>query len=253
MYNFLDFTGKKIVVTGASSGIGRQTAITLSRLGAQLILIARRENLLEETIGMLEGEGHSYYVADLGIVSEIEPLVKRIISEQGKTDGLVYAAGVSVTLPTSMSNYEKCMSAFNVNYFAFIEAVRHFTRKGRFNEGMRIVGISSIAAIRGDKSQVIYSGTKAAMDGSVRSMAKELAEKGICINTIMPAYTDTPMMRNFMKNFIPDFDGNIVLDRQFLGPCLPEDIANTAAFLLSPASRMITGTSIAVDGGTLSN
>lgn len=253
MYHFLDFTGKKIVVAGASSGIGRQTAITLSRLGAQVILIARRQAQLEETKALLEGEGHACYVADLSVNESIAPLVKEIVAQHGKLDGLVYAAGISQSVPLAQSTYERYVDTFNINYFGFAELVRQITRKGRFNEGMRIVGISSTASSFGDKSQDIYAGTKAAMDGTVRCMAKELAEKGICINTIQPGFVDTPMMQDFFDKVYPGVDKSFVYYRQYLGFCAPEDIANAAAFLLSPAARMITGTSLHVDGGAVSN
>lgn len=250
MVNLIDMTERKVVVTGASSGIGRQVAITLSQLGAKLVLIARREDKLQETVQALEGTGHCYYCADLSAVDSIEPLVKQIIAEQGAVDGLVYAAGVGTSLPLMQFKPEKVQKVFDINFFGFTEVVRQFCRKGRFNEGMRIVGISSIASMRGDKSHMAYSASKAAMDSAVRCIAREVADKGICINTVAPAMTATEMYVKYLEKYGEDSGSNEdLLKRQYLGIARTEDVANAVAFLLSPAARFITGITLPVDGG----
>lgn len=250
MYDFLKLGGRKIIIAGASSGIGKKTAVILSRLGAQLILIARREDKLKETISELEGSNHSYYVADLSQISTVDGLVRQIVSEQGKADGLVYAAGVNTSVPLNMFSPEKIEEVFRINYFAFMEFVRQLCRKGRYNEGLRIVGISSVAASRGDKAHLAYSGSKAAMDASVRCIAREVAAKGICINTVAPAMTKTEMYENYKNDYGEESgSNNELLKRQYLGLAETEDVANAIAFLLSPAARMMTGLTLPVDGG----
>lgn len=250
MYNLIDLKDRKIIVAGASSGIGKVTAVTLSRLGAAVILVARREDRLKEVLQELEGDGHSYYVGDLSEVASIEGLVKRIVSEQGKLDGLVYAAGVNTSMPLNQFKPERVQQVFNLNYFGFIEFVRQLCRRGRFNEGMRIVGISSAASIRGDRAHLAYSGSKAAMNASVRCIAKEVAEKGICINTVAPAMTRTELYTQYVKEYGEESGSNEdLLKRQYLGLAEPEDIANAIAFLISPAARLITGLTLPVDGG----
>ena len=248
--NLVDLTGKRILVTGASSGIGKQTAITLSQIGAKLTLIARDEDKLQQTLRELKGEGHDYFPADLSDVGMIETLVKEVVAKEGPLDGLVYSAGVGTALPLTQSKPEKVQATFDVNFFGFFEIVRQVTKKGRFNPGMRIVGVSSCASMRGDKSKAIYSSSKAAMDSAVRCMAKELAEKKICINTVAPSMTATELYNRYVEKYGEDSETNHeLLTRQYLGIAQPEDIANAIAFLISPAARFITGITLPVDGG----
>lgn len=250
MFQLVDLTDRKIIVAGASSGIGKQTAITLSKLGAKLVLVARRENLLQDTLAELEGTDHSYYCCDLSNTDEIEGVVKQIVSEHGAMDGLAYVAGTGRSVPIAQFSPDKIESVFRINYFGFIEFIRQISKKGRFNPGMRIVGVSSIAAFCGDPAHTAYSGSKAAVDGSIRCLARELAPKGICINSVAPGMTDTPMFAGFNKNYGEGSDSlAYILKRQYLGIGKPEDIANAISFLISPAARFITGTCLCVDGG----
>ena len=250
MYSRTDFKDRTIIIAGASSGIGKETAAVLSRLGAKLVLIARRGELLQKVAGELEGEGHACYTADLSRTDAIEGLVKQIVEEQGKIDGLVYTAGVNTSLPLNRSKPEMIQQVFNVNYFGFIEFVRQLCRKGRYNEGMCIVGVSSVAAVRGDKAHVAYSGSKAAMNASVRCIAKEVADKGIRINTVAPAMTGTDMYTQYVNECGEESgSGRELLKRQYLGLIGTEDVANTIAFLMSKSARMMTGLTVPVDGG----
>lgn len=254
MFNLIDLTDRRIVVVGASSGIGKKTAITMSGLGAKLILIARREDKLKQTADELEGKDHVIYTGDVSDIDSIENLVKKIIAEQGKVDGLVYAAGVHTSMPLNAFKPDNMLEVFNVNYFGFIEFVRQVCKRGRFNEGMRIVGVSSVASVRGDKSHVAYSGSKAAMDASVRCIAKEVASKGICINTVAPAMTKTEMYSQFVNEYGEESGSNEeLLKRQYLGLAKTEDVANVIAFLISPAARFMTGLTLPVDGGLTTN
>ncbi|MDO5424004.1 MAG: SDR family oxidoreductase [Eubacteriales bacterium] len=247
----VDLTGRRIVVAGASSGIGRETAFLLNQLGASVILIARREEKLKEIVEQMEGNANAYYSADLSELDSIEPLFKQIAEEQGRLDGMVYSAGISMSLSLQMFKPEKLMNIFTTNFFAFVECVRQACRKGRFNEGMRIVGVSSIASMQGDKAHLGYSASKAAMDAAVRCIAKEVADKGICINTVAPAMTETDMYLKYLQRYGEDSDSNkTVLSRQYLGIAKTNDIANTIAFLISPAARFITGITLPVDGGS---
>lgn len=248
MGNYLNFKNKKIVVTGASSGIGRQTAIALSQLGASIFLIARREDKLKDVMAELDGSGHAYYCLDLSNTSAIEVSIKRIVDENGAVDGLVYAAGIDISIPIQLFKPEKVQEVFAVNYFGFLETVRQLSKKGRFNPGMRIVGLSSIAAKCGDKTHTVYSASKAAMDASVRCLAKELADKDICINTIAPAMTDTEIYQEFYKRH-GEAAREELIKRQYLGIGKVEDIANAIVFLLSPGARFMTGSCMAYDGG----
>ena len=250
MNTLIDLTGKHVLVIGASSGIGKQTAITLSSAGAKLTLVARTEDKLKTTLHELEGEGHAYYAADVSELPGIEETVKQIIQKNGRLDGMVYAAGISMSMPLQMFKPEKLQSLFDVNFFAFVESVRQVTKKGRYNPGMRIVGISSIASLKGDKTHLGYSASKAAMDAAVRCIAKEVADKDICINTVAPGMTATGMLSRFTDNIGSDSESMKELkSRQYLGVIQPEAVAKTIAFLLSPAAEYITGITLPVDGG----
>ncbi len=246
----IDLTDRRILVVGASSGIGKQTAITLSQVGAKISLVARNKEKLETTLAELEGNGHDYFVADVSEIAFIESLIKEIVAKDGPLDGVVYSAGVGTALPLMQSKPEKVQDTFNVNFFGFFEVVRQVARKGRFSPGMRIVGVSSCASLRGDKSKAIYSSSKAAMDSAVRCMAKELAGKGICINTVAPSMTATELYNRYIEKYGEDSDTNKeLLTRQYLGVAQPQDVANAIAFLISPAARFITGITMPVDGG----
>ncbi len=250
MYNLVDLTDKKILVVGASSGIGKQTAVTLSRLGAKVILAARREDKLMETLALLEGEGHSVKRFDVQDTDGIEKVVNDIVAESGALDGMVYSAGLGTALPLQQTKPEKINQVFDVNFFGFIETVRQLCRRGRFNPGMRIVGISSVASIRGDKSKTAYSASKSAMDSAVRCIAREVADKGICINSVAPSMTATELYTHYLDKYGEDSETNKdLLKRQYLGIAETSDIANAVAFLLSPAARFITGITLPVDGG----
>ena len=250
MYNVIDLSEKKIIVIGASSGIGKQTAITLSRVGAKVILVARREDKLLETTRLLEGEGHGIHCIDVQKLDEIEGHIKQIIAKFGPMDGMVYSAGVGTAIPLLQTKPEKLQNVFQVNLFGFIEVVRQLCRKGRFNPGMRIVGISSCASLRGDKSKTAYSASKAAMDSAIRCIAKEMAGKGICINSVAPSMTATELYGHYLEKYGEDSDTNAeLLKRQYLGIAETQDIANAVAFLISPAAKFITGITLPVDGG----
>lgn len=242
---------KRIVIVGASSGIGAQTAITLSRHGAKIILLARREDKLKEVLSKLESEGHGYYRFDVTNVNRIEDVVKQVVNDYGRIDGLVYTAAVAGDCPILQLTYERHMNLFNINYFPFVEFVRQIAKKGRYSEnGLRVVSISSVAAFFGDRAHLSYSASKAAMDGAIRCMAKELAPKGICVNSIAPSWVRTDMTEEYIeRNGKESATVKNMLPRQYLGMGEPEDIANAVAFLISPEARFITGTTLFADGG----
>ena len=250
MKNIVDFTNRHIMVIGASSGIGRATAVTLSKLGAQVDIFARNIDGLQRTLELMEGEKNALYKLDVCDFDSIEVVLKRAVSERGAYDGIVYAAGVAMNTPIGQTPPEKMQRVFNTNLFGFVETVRQISKKGRFNPGMRIVGVSSIASLRGGLSQTAYAGSKAAMDGVVRSLGIELARKGICINTVAPGMINTAMWKNYLKAYGSDsLNYKILMERQALGIGEPQDVANAIAFLLSSAARMITATTVPVDGG----
>lgn len=252
MSDYINMEGKHILITGGASGIGRQTAIMLSELGARVSIMDLQEEGLNQTLSMLKGEGHSIHVADLSKIEELEPLVVGIIKETGAFDGYVQCAGIVKNLPIINYKFERLHKIMLVNFYSYFEIVRILSKKGRYNPGMSIVGISSIAATHGATAQAAYGASKAAMDGAMRCLAKELGEKGIRLNTVQPAATETAMYTEYMelKATMKETEMKIQANpRQFLGMNAPADVANAIIFLLSPVSRTITGVHLPVDGG----
>lgn len=253
MYQMVDLTGKQILITGASSGMGAETARLCAKLGAKVVLVARNEEKLGTVLHELEGEGHRYYSFDLSNVEGIENFIKNMIAETGPLDGFVHSAGVGTTRPLKLLKPDVLRDVMNVNYFSFIEIIRCITKRKCFHEGLNIVGISSTASKQGNQAKTAYCASKAAMDASVRCLAKELAGKGIRVNTVNPAWIKTDIYQQFLDNSGDSEDAKDILRRQYLGLGEPIDVANMIAYLLSDAARFITGSSIDIDGGRLSS
>ena len=251
MINPMELKDKTILITGASSGIGKATAMLSSQLGARVVMVARNEEKLRTVFGMLEGNGHSFYSYDLKDIHGIELFVKKIIDENGPLDGFVHCAGVSHMRPLKMTNYAFLHDMMLINFYSFVEIVRCVTKKGNFRQGMSIVGMSSAAAIKGNKSQIAYSASKAAIDGAIRAMSKELGTKKIRINSIIAGFIKTEMYENF-KIITDKGDNDTRFDGYILGVGEPIDVANSIVFLLSDSSRIITGTGLVVDSGVTS-
>lgn len=243
-----DFEGRKIVVTGASSGIGKAIALALAMSGAKVALVARDKMKLESVIAELNGKGHTYIAVDLEKMIDLSDGFNKIVEDGCKLNGLVHCAGMAQVLPLNMLTRERVEKEMAINYYAFIELCRQYA-KSKHSDGGSIVGISSIAADRAEKGQTNYAASKAAMDHAAQALAIELAPKGIRVNTILPGVTITPMTNN--ANIKGAVDVETITKGQLLGAAQPEDIANIALFLLSDASRMITGRRIFADGGRL--
>ena len=253
MKNIVDLRGKKILITGASSGMGAETAVLCSQLGAKVILVARREDKLKEVISKLEGDDHKYYIFDLSLVDELEDFIKAIIAETGPVDGFVHSAGISSTRPLKMIKPAHMREVMDINLYSFVEITRCITKKNCFNSGLSIVGVSSISSTLGNQTKTAYCASKAAMDAAVRCFAKELASNGIRANTVCPGMINTDIYKKFLDNAGDSYDAEVRMYRQYLGLGEPEDVANMIVFLLSDASRLITGSNIGVDGGMLSS
>lgn len=241
---------KLILITGASSGIGKQAAIELSKEGAKIILVARREEQLKEVMLQLDGVGHSYYCFDLTEIEKIETLLNKIVLEQGPLDGFVHCAGIAVNRSISMFKYEQVLKSMQLNFFSYYELVRMIQKKGNFNTGLSIVAISSVAAHFGSTAQSVYSASKGAIESASRCFAKELSQKGIRVNMIAPAAIKTDMYGNYQKMKADLLDGTMdISPRQYLNMGEPYDIAMGIVYLISPESKFVTGTCISIDGG----
>ena len=251
MINPRDLTGKNILVTGASGGIGRETAIQLSRLGATLVVTARDEEKLHKTYKMLEGKGHGYFTMDLDYVDYIEPIMKQLCKDCGPFTGFAHCAGFTLMRPFAKTKREHIDYVMNSSFYSFVEIARCLTKKGCFTDEGSMVALSSTASIQGKQGKLAYSAAKAALDAAVRCMICDLKKKKIRINTVMPCWVDTHMFREYLELYSDTFEIKEMKEKQYMGVTEPVEVANTIAFLLSDAAKTITGTSILMDGGML--
>lgn len=249
MYSPFSLEGKTIVVTGASSGIGRQCAIDCSRMGAKVALVARDRERLEDTVSKMDSHhDHRIYQYDLSITEGIKNLVADVVSDCGKIDGFVHAAGIEKTAPARSLSFEDYRNIYSINALSAFEFIRQFSSRRCFSDGGHIVLISSITSTVGRIGVSAYAASKGALVSAVRTLALELAPKRICINCVSPGTILTPMMQNFL-NTLSEEQYKKRIDGFPLGLGDASDVSNTCIFLLSSASRWITGQNIIVDGG----
>jgi len=248
--NVFSLRNKKIIITGASSGIGRQCAISCSRMGAKLILLGRDQTRLNETLGMtLMPSKHISFTVDLLEFDNVASIVTEAVSTIGRVDGLINCAGISTTLPINAISINKLEHYLWTNVIGPINLTRQIVRSGHISSsGGSIIFISSVMGVVGEKGKTLYSMTKGALISAVRSMAVELASRQIRVNSLSPGVVKSPMSENAIYNKDEDSLNNIKAIHP-LGLGLPEDVANACIFLLSDAARWITGINLIVDGG----
>lgn len=244
MFNPFTLEGKTILITGASSGIGRASAIECSKLGARLIITGRNEDRLTKTLVQLEGEGHEYIVADITNKNDINNLVDKC----PKLDGLVNNAGINYTVPVQFISEEKLNGILNVNTISPILLLQQLLKKKKINKGGSVVFTDSIAGVfNAAMGNSMYATSKAGIYGFVRNAAIELASKNIRVNMVNPGVIDTQMTDNSV------FDEEQLKADMALYPLKrhgrPEEVAYAMIYFLSDASAFTTGTSLVVDGG----
>lgn len=241
----IDLTNKLYIVTGAGSGIGRETTRVLTELGATVIMMDVNAEGLAETAAIV-GDKCVPLTIDLTDASSVAETVAHIVEKYGKLDGLVHCAGISSRKPLNVLSKDGFSKVMDVNFFSFVELVKQCAKKKHINDGANIVVMSSISSIRGYKAKTEYCVSKAAVDAFVRCMALELADRRIRVNSVMAAEVLTPLALKARETNAAvgasDFQAP-------LGPSEPYEVANTIAFLLSDATKTITGTSLLIDGG----
>ena len=192
-YNPYSLEGKTILVTGASSGIGKATAIECSKLGARVVITGRDEARLQQTLSSLEGEGHVVITADLGEDDGIRFLVERV----PVLNGIVHAAGISDTVLFQFLKKERLENIFNINFFAPVVLSQLILKKKLLQKGGSIVFLSSIdGPVTAHIGNSMYSATKGALSAMMQNMSIELASKGIRVNAVLPGMTETPLIHN---------------------------------------------------------
>jgi NAD(P)-dependent dehydrogenase (short-subunit alcohol dehydrogenase family) len=248
MLNPMDMTDRRILVTGASSGIGRETAILLSRLGARIVLVARDKSRLEETLSLLDGSGHLVKPCDLTALDEIPDWLKGISQEFGRLSGLVHCAGLQMTLSLRLVTAGQVAKLVEINLTAAIMLAKGLRQKSVLASPGSLVLLSSAMGLVGAAGRSVYSSTKSALVGLTKSLALELARDGLRVNSVAPGFVDTPMLAE-MKNRLGAAQFSAIESAHPLGIGKAGDVANAIAFLLADTGRWITGTTLVVDGG----
>lgn len=247
MYNPFSLEGKTVLVTGASSGIGRGIAVECSKMGAKVVINGRNQERLHKTFEQLEGEGHIQIVADLSKQEDIE----RLSDEVPTLNGFVNSAGIPKICPVKRIDRQTLEEIMNVNAFGPILLTSQLLRKKKLQKKSSIVLIASISGVcMANTGEGPYAATKAALAGYTKTAAFELAAQGTRVNTICPGLVPTEILTLSNEMFSEDQLKETMYGRYPLRRVgTPEDIANGAIYLLSDASSWVTGINLVIDGG----
>ena len=244
MYNPYSLDGKTILVTGASSGIGRASAIECSKMGAKVVITARNEDRLKETLSNMEGNNHLVIPCDLSDETCIDNLVAAVPEMQG----LLNNAGFTKTLPIQFISGVDLNSVLRTNTVAPILLLQKLLKKKKLKKGSSVVFTSSMAGIgHSSAGNSMYAASKGALSAFIRCAAKELAHKGIRVNAVCPAMVDTGILSS---GTISEEQLREDMKRYPLGRYgRPEDVAWAIIYLLSNSSSWVTGDNLILDGG----
>jgi NAD(P)-dependent dehydrogenase (short-subunit alcohol dehydrogenase family) len=234
--------GKSVLVTGASSGIGRAVAVECARAGASVVISGRDQQRLDETLALMNEAGgvkHTACVADLTDAAQAEQLV----AAAGEIDGVVHAAGIHGVMPLRMLRQGFMQSVLDGNFMAPLMLTQKLLHKKSLRNNASIVFLTSIAAHTGTVGVGPYSASKAALEGMMRCLALEIAPRGMRANALAPGMVDTPLL-NQDRAWL-DEKGKMYP----LGLGKPEDVAYAAIYLLADVSRKVTGIQMHLDGG----
>lgn len=243
MENPFSLEGKTILVTGASSGIGRGICVDFSKMGANVILTARNEERLLQTLSMMEDGTHKIIRADLSKKEELEGLVKELPT----IDGVVFCAGMIKTMPVKNISRRAVEEIFDVNIISEIILSTLLLKTKKLKHGSSVVFISSVSTFNVKVGNSLYSATKGATNSFAKAMALEVSKLKIRVNCIQPGFVPSAILSqgaieedSFLKFYA---------DRHPLGFGTPSDIANCCIYLVSDASKWVTGSIFTIDGG----
>lgn len=244
MQNPFSLEGKTILITGASSGIGKAVAQECAAAGATCIISARNEERLSATLSSLDGEGHQFLLADLSQTESIEAIVEQL----PKLDGVVSCAGIVETKMLKFTEEDDLLRLFNTNAFSSIRLIRALVQQKKLKKEASIVIISSISGVKcGYLGGSIYGATKGALEGFTKATALELAPQKIRVNTITPGMVETSLLKD------SEIDSELLEADKQKYPLKrygnPEEVGYSAVYLLSDATKWMTGTSLLIDGG----
>lgn len=249
-FNPFSLEGKVIVISGAASGIARQCAINCSKMGARLILLDLNAEGLQETMGMVERpEEHYWASVNLLEYDKVGEIIKEAVAKVGRINGLLNCAGISTTNLFKLTKPEELDKFFHVNVYTGYFLAQECTKMGNLSkEGGSVVLFSSVAGSYGEVGKSTYGMTKAALLNLAKHLACEMARKNVRVNSISPGAICTPINMNLPH--MKDPEKRAKLEAQhLLGLGRTDDVANACIYLLSDASRWVTGTNIFVDGG----
>lgn len=246
----LDISGKNILVTGGSSGIGLSVALEASRQGARIGIVGRNPTKLRDALNHLPGEGHQIYPWDLSNLETLESLGKKVAGTLGPLSGIVHAAGTYQARPFRIESVTATNDVFLTNFLAPTVLTKVLIQKAVRTPQISIVFLSSVSSLRGQSGASSYSASKGALNSLVRSLSAELGNGGVRVNSVIAGLVKTPLSQTIRES-IGELGWNKLLAAHPLGIGKPEDVASSVLFLLSGKSRWITGTELVVDGGYL--
>lgn len=241
-----DFTGKRFVITGASSGMGRQVSLELAEAGANILAIARGRKALDEL--------QKIYPANIEITEvdvcdseRLEEAIQSFVKVNGKLDGAVHAAGISKLTPLRAYNEEEARLVMDISFWAGVKLLQICTKVRNSASGASFLLFSSVRAVHTDKGLFSYAGAKTAVKIAAQTFAKEIAQRGLRINTISPGWIKTQMTEGLEETHNLDE----VYRNSLLGIGEASDVSGMVLFLLSNRAKWITGADFVVDGGYL--
>lgn len=247
-YNPYSLAGKTVLVTGASSGIGRSTAVECSKLGANLIITGRDENRLRLTFEELDtsyGQEHCQIIADLSTQEGQNTLADSLSG----LHGVVLCAGKVLTLPAQFASRDRLNDIFDINFYAPVELVRLLYKKKKLEKQASIVAVSALSGIeRFSSRNSVYGASKAALSSFMKFCALEFAQRSVRVNCVCPGMVDTPLIHSgaITEEQLKADEANYPLKRYGK----PEDIAYMIIYLLSDAASWVTGQNFIIDGGS---
>lgn len=249
-FNPFSLEGKVIVISGAASGIARQCAISCSRMGGKLILLDLNAEGLQETMGMVERpEEHYWASVNLLEYEKVGEIIKEAVAKVGRINGLLNCAGISTTNLFKLTKPEELDKFFHVNVYTGYFLAQECTKMGNLSkEGGSIVFFSSVAGSYGEVGKSTYGMTKAALLNLAKHLACEMARKNVRVNSISPGAICTPINMNLPHMKDPEKRARLEA-QHLLGLGKTDDVANACIYLLSDASKWVTGTNIFIDGG----
>lgn len=243
-----EFVGKKYLVTGASSGIGKELAILLSNAGAKVVLLGRDENRLIQTLKSLNGIGHSYISYDLDKLDGLQDVVVKA-SSGGKLDGFVHCAGVHGVCPIRLLDYDKFMHIFRINALSYIGIVKHFVKKQNSNDGASVVFVSSTQTKNHSSGQLAYALSKGAIETIQKDLSREFLRRKIRFNSVLVSYVRTNMIEQTEHFAQMRKDGLESLSRDVFKGISAQEVCNMIMFLLGESAKFIVGENYFIDGG----